>query len=437
MHYLILRMGFGNLLRLLARLPAAAIAALVFLNVGAACGSPLLPNTKIRLTLVQWMPTKGSYEQWATVGGEYTVSDAGTISIPLLGPVSVGNMDETTLASTIAKQLKEKIGLVDEPAATIEILKYPPIYVVGDVTNPGEYAFHTDITVLQAFAMGGGQMRASAGSQNSVDTTKLVGDLKEIDDSIIRSTARIERLEAEMAGEKSLKSRQEGANANPLTAAIYKQEEAIFSARANELTRQSKSLSGLRDLLSEEINVLQEKVKSTDANIGSVQQQLDSTIALIEKGAIVATRQADVERVMRGYQNDRLDLTVAIMRARQSISQTTRDLEGLYDRRQTEVASELQVERATIGQLLLKRDTSQKLLMDSLSSSSAARPDEDPKLAFSIVRNLAGKSNEIDASETTTMMPGDVLKVTLRPGSQTSASNSLKAAETTARNISQ
>ena len=437
MHDLTFRMAFRNLLQLSTRLTVAAIAALVFLDDGTAFGAPLLPNTKIRVTLVQWVPTKGSYEQWATIGGEYTVSDAGTISIPLLGPVSVGNMDEATLASTIAKQLKAKIGLVDEPAATIEILKYPPIYVVGDVTNPGQYEFHTDITVLQALAMGGGQIRAPSELQSSLDITKLVGELKEIDESIIRSTARIERLEAEEAGEKSLQPQQEGVSESPLAAAIYKQEQAIFSARENELIRQSKSLSGLRDLLSDEINVLQEKVKGTDANISSVQEQLDSTIALIEKGAIVATRQAEVERVMRGYQNDRLDLTVAIMRARQSISQTTRDLEGLYDKRRTEVASELQAERATAEQLRLKRDTSQKLLMDRLSSGNAARPGEDPELKFSIVRSVAGKSNEIAATETTPMMPGDVLKVAARAEFQTSAASALKAAETTARNISQ
>lgn len=433
MHYLTSRTGFSDLFQLLGRLSVTAIAVLVLLTTGTVVGAPLLPNTKIRFTLVQWTPTKGSYEQWATVGGEYTVSEAGTISIPLLGPVSVGEMDEAALATSIAKQLKEKIGLVDEPAATIEILKYPPIYVVGDVEKPGEYEFHTGITVLQAFAMGGGQSHSSDGLQSS-DITKLVGDLKEFDDTIFRSTAKIERLEAEMAGETVLHPLQESANTNPLAAAIYTQEEAIFSARANEVARQSKSLSGLRDLLSEEINVLQEKVKSTDANIRSVQQQLDSTISLIERGAIVATRQAEVERVMRDYQNDRLDLTVAIMRARQSISQTTRDLEGLYDRRRTEVASALQVERATVEQLKLRRDTSQKLLMKSLSSF---RQDEHPSLRFSIVRSTAGKSEEIDATETATMIPGDVLKVTMQASSQMTEAGALKAAEQTVVNISQ
>jgi len=423
-------MYFKKLSQVASRFLATTIGALVVLNYGTALGAELLPNTKVRLTIVQWMPTKGTYEQWAPVGGEFTVSREGTISVPLLGPISVGNMDESVLASAIAKRLKEKIGLVDEPAATVEILQYPSVYIVGDIANPGEYQYHSGITVLQALAMGGGELRALDKLQNSLDVTKLVGELKEIDDAIIRNSAKIERLEAETAGEQALPLRKEPSNDSPFAAAIYKQEEVIFSARTNELTRQSKSLTALRDLLSDEISILQEKIKSTDAGITSTQKQLDSTIALIDRGAIVATRQAEVERAMRGYQNDRLDLTAEIMRARQNISQATRDLEGLFDKRRTEVASELQSERATMSQLKLKRDTGQKLLMDRLSSGNAVPLNDKANLRYSIIR---GGSSEIDASETTAMMPGDVLKVT----QATSEPYVSKAFEATRHSVSQ
>ncbi|WP_246779172.1 polysaccharide biosynthesis/export family protein [Rhizobium sp. RHZ01] len=403
----------GNLLSAISKIAAATIAASTFLSASEASCTPLLPNTKIRLTLVQWMPTKSSYEQWPTVGGEYTVSEEGMISLPLLGDVSVRDKDEGTLASAIARQLKEKIGLVDEPAATIQILSYPPIYVIGDVAKPGEYEFHTGITALQALAMSGGQLRSLDSLQNSQGITKLVGEIREINDSIIRSSAKIERLEAEMAGERTIQPKEDRPKTDAFSNAIYKQEEVIFSARANELARQSKSLTDLRDLLSEEIDVLQEKIKSTDLTINSIQQQLESTINLIERGALNATRQADVERTMRDYRINRLDLTVAITKARQGISEATRDLEGLYDRRQTEVATELQSERATLTQLRLKRDTLQTLLIDSPAITDAMHQDKEPKLQFVLVRRAPGTNNttEIASSEMTALLPGDVLKV--------------------------
>lgn len=381
-----------------------------------AAAAPLPPHTKIKLMVVQWMPTKGTYEQWGPIGGEFTVSDAGTISIPVLGSVPVANLDDNGLAAEIAKRLKDKIGLVETPAATVEILDYAPIYVVGDVVKPGEYRFNSSLTVLQALAMSGGEVRAAGVFENSMDITRLLGELKELDDSIIRSGAKIERLEAEMSGAKSVDFSKQVGNADQFTAAIYSQEQIIFAARTNVLERKSKSLIELRDLLTEEIRVLGEKTKSVDANIKSIQQQVDTTALLVAKGAIVATRQAEVERDLRSYQDGRLDIVTAIMRARQSISQTTRDLQALSDERQTEVASDLQAERASLVQLKVKRETRQKLMLDNLSAvAGSARQGQKPILTFSIVRRVNGNMKEVGASETTALLPGDVVKVTQVP----------------------
>ncbi|WP_018896520.1 polysaccharide biosynthesis/export family protein [Rhizobium sp. 2MFCol3.1] len=380
---------------------------------GTAASAPLPPHTKIRLSVVQWMPTKGVYEQWGSIGGDLTVSDAGTVSVPVLGSVAVGDLDDDGLAAEIGKRLKEKIGLVDAPATTVQVLEYPPVYVVGDVSKPGEYKFSLGLTVLQAVALGGGEFRSTSALEGASEVTRLVGALKELDDSITRSNAKIARLETEMTGATTADLSKQADKSDPFAAAIYNQEQVIFEARTSSIDRKAKSLAELRELLNEEIRVLDQKTASTDANIKSIQQQVDSTATLVAKGAVVATRQGEVERTLRSYQDDRLDISTAIMRARQSISQTTRDLQALYDERKTEVASDLQAERATLVQLKVKRETSQKLVLDSLSSlSGAARQGEKPVLTFVIVRRENGTANEISASESTTLMPGDVVKVT-------------------------
>lgn len=110
------------------------ISALVFLagavSPALADSAPLAPHTKIRLTVVQWMPSKGQFERWDAIGGEYTVSDAGEVSLPFMGSQSVGSLDNTSLTNEIAKRLQAKMGLAQTPAVTIEVLEYPPIYVV-------------------------------------------------------------------------------------------------------------------------------------------------------------------------------------------------------------------------------------------------------------------------------------------------------------------
>ncbi|MBY5652217.1 exopolysaccharide biosynthesis protein [Rhizobium leguminosarum] len=368
------------------------------------------PQTKIRLTIVQWMQSKGQYERWDALGGEYTVSDEGAVFLPFLGSVSVGNRDNTSLTNEIAKRLQEKIGLVQPPAVTIEILEYPPIYVVGDVTTPGQYKFRSGLTVLQSLAMSGGPFRATSLQQSQ--TIKLAGELREIDHSLLRSTAKLARLQAEMTGAKEIIFDQTLGVNQQYAAGIYNEERVIFQARANALDRQSKALTELRDLLNSEVGMLGEKVQGSEDNIKSIEDQLTSVKTLVSKGLTVSSRQLDLERLLTTYRSDRLDLVTAIMRGRQAISETTRNLEGLYDTRRSEVASELQSEQASLDQLKLKREMTQKLLLDDLAAGGSSNiTDEALPLTFTVSRRSEGQIRQFQASETTALIPGDVVRV--------------------------
>ncbi|NKK65240.1 polysaccharide biosynthesis/export family protein [Rhizobium leguminosarum] len=398
------------------------------------------PQTKIRLTIVQWMQSKGQYERWDALGGEYTVSDEGAVFLPFLGSVSVGNRDNTSLTNEIAKRLQEKIGLVQPPAVTIEILEYPPIYVVGDVTTPGQYKFRSGLTVLQSLAMSGGPFRATSLQQSQ--TIKLAGELREIDHSLLRSTAKLARLQAEMTGAKEIIFDRALGVDQQYAAGIYNQERVIFQARANALDRQSKALTELRDLLNSEVGMLGEKVQGSEDNIKSIEDQLTSVKTLVSKGLTVSSRQLDLERLLTTYRSDRLDLVTAIMRGRQAISETTRNLEGLYDTRRSEVASELQSEQASLDQLKLKREMTQKLLLDDLAAGGSSNiTDEALPLTFTVSRRSEGQIRQFQASETTALIPGDVVRVVRTPiadrVSQAAPADLPRETETRARQASQ
>lgn len=371
----------------------------------------LVPQTKIRVTVVQWMPGEGEYKQWDALGGEYTVSQDGAISLPVIGSFPIAGLDSDGLAAEIAKRLQAKVGLVQSPVVTVDVLDYPPVYVVGDVTKPGEYKFHIGLTILQSLAMSGGELRNST-DQEKQEETKLVGTLQEMDRSILQGAIRIARLQAEMSGAKEITFEPSAGMDRTLASAIYNQEKAIFLARATALDRQAKSLSELRDLLATEIDLLEQKMKGADENIRSAEEQLVSVKALIEKGALVSSRQIDMERMLTTFRSDRLDLVTAIMRARQSVSETTRNLQGLYDQRQAEVATELQSAQAELDQLKLKRDVTQKLLLDTLAKrKGSAGPGEKVPLAFTVIRRSNGQISEFSAPDTTELQPGDVVRV--------------------------
>lgn len=372
--------------------------------------TPFVPQTKIRLTIAQWLPSKGQYERWDALGGEYTVSDDGAVFLPFLGSLSVGKLDNASLTNQIAKRLQEKIGLMQAPVVMIEIIEYPPIYVVGDVSKPGEYKFRPGLTVLQSLAMGGGPVRAK--SQEQTQSIKFAAELRETDHSILRSVAKLSRLKAEMDGAKEITFDQTEGDDQQYAAGIYNEERVIFQARASALERQSKALVELRDLLNTEISTLEEKMAGADDNIKSVEDQLVSVKTLVEKGLTLSSRQMDLQRLLTTYRADKLDLVTAIMRGRQAISETTRNLEGLADTRRSEIATEAQSEQANLDQLKMKRDLTQKLLIEGLAAGDDAKdPGAELPLTFTVSRRNEGQINQFPASETTALEPGDVVRV--------------------------
>ncbi|WP_161634569.1 polysaccharide biosynthesis/export family protein [Mesorhizobium loti] len=391
---------------------AALVACGFPVMVAQAAGVSFVPQTKLRVTVVQWVPVKGEFEQWSALGGDFVVSETGTVVLPVIGAVSLGAMDSTALAGEIAKRLQTQMGLVKRPDTTVEIIDYPPVYVVGAVATPGEYKYRVGMTVLQALALSGGEARSNASDPSKVEI-QLVGDAQVFDAQILLSKARIARLQAEMSGENEIRFPKPVAGGLDAAAAneIFGQERIIFSARADELDRQTKSLDELCALLDSEIGSLNEKIKMSDASIKSAETDLSNITVLVEKGIAIASRKSELERVVSSYKADRLDQVTAVMRAQQGRAAATRERNGLRDKLHTETAIELQTEQANLTQLVVKQQVAQQLLVNTLATASRERSNGiDQPLNFTILRKVNGDVNEIPAVDSTPLVPGDVIK---------------------------
>ena len=71
----------------------------------------LMPQTKLRVAIVQWLPSKGEYQRWDAVSGEYAVASDGTVTLPLIGAVPVEGMGPVELGAAIARRLQSATGL--------------------------------------------------------------------------------------------------------------------------------------------------------------------------------------------------------------------------------------------------------------------------------------------------------------------------------------
>jgi polysaccharide export outer membrane protein len=364
---------------------------------------------------VQWIPAKGEYQRWDAVSGEYIVSATGTVTLPMVGTIQVADTDGEALASKIAEQLKVKTGLLTLPSATVEIVEYPPVYVMGSVAKPGEYKFRPGLTVLQALALGGGRHRISV-EAGSKDELGLIGELETTREDILRTMGRIARLQSESAGEPAIRFPSElTENRNKKSVSeIIAQEQIIFEARKSGLDRQLDNLSELQSLFTAEVGTLGQKKDMVDKNIKGVEEELTNVKALVDKGIATVSRRSELERAVASLHSSRLDEMTAAMRARQHLSEATRSSLSLRDQRKIDVSMELQDAQSNLLKLQIREDVLMKTLFVNSASIASQRQKErepEPGLSFVVVRNNNDKLEEFAAEETTILVPGDVVKV--------------------------
>ena len=374
----------------------------------------LTPMTKLRLTVVQFVASSGDYKRWDALGGDMDVGPDGTLSVPTLGSIYVTGMSADQLGVEIGTRLQAKLGLLDAPNATVQVLAYPPIYIVGNVSAPGQYAYQPGMTVVQALALAGGERRAETASTVS-ETIKLQSDLDGYASDILRATVRIARLKTEFAKADTITFPASVNTTDPATAEIIAQEQLIFEAHVNELSRQQTGLAQLADLYNAEIDALQQKSATLDDQVVQAQKQVDSVTGLVSAGSATVSRLNDVERALSDLRSQKLDNVIATMTARENLNRSQRDLAKLEDQQQSDTAGQLQEEQAGLEKLLLNQTASMRMLRQSVEFDQNAVLASTARtgLAYSIVRQQGGTAATLEATEESTLLPGDLVRATV------------------------
>lgn len=94
---------------------------------------------------------------------EVRLSDAGSISYPLLGELKIRRMTTGQLSEAIRSQLAD--GYLVNPSVSVTVLEYRQFFIYGQVEKPGGYPYQPGLTLQKAVALAGGfTERASSSS---------------------------------------------------------------------------------------------------------------------------------------------------------------------------------------------------------------------------------------------------------------------------------
>jgi len=84
----------------------------------------------------------------------YAVDKAGYLAFPLIGSVLARGQTPKLMEGRIASMLAN--GFIRNPDVSVEIDRYRPFFIMGEVGAPGQYVYVPGMTVQNAIAIAGG-----------------------------------------------------------------------------------------------------------------------------------------------------------------------------------------------------------------------------------------------------------------------------------------
>jgi exopolysaccharide production protein ExoF len=338
-----------------------------------------------------------------------------------VGETPASGKTTAEIAETISETLHRKFGLAEKPNASVELIEYRPFYITGDVQAPGQYPFAPGLTVIKAVSVAGGTSKNRSAQRVKRDFLNAKGSYDVLAEERLRLLVKRARLKAEAEGKTEIELAGELAS-DPSAQALLAEEKATMSIRRGQLKRQLDALEDLRELLQSEIDSLEKKSVTQQRQIELAKRELSGIGSLKEQGLVVNTRVLSAERTIADLEGRLLDYETAILQAKQDISKAIQDAANLRDSREAEIAVERQQVEADLAQSNLKMDMYRGLMSEALSvAPEAALSDEEAEVTYQLLRSTDGETTTIDASETTPVLPGDVIKVgvTMMPEPET------------------
>src|SRR4028118_1715054 len=79
--------------------------------------------------------------------GEFRISDAGTLALPLVGTIQAAGRTTTEVERAVEQEMRQK-NLFRDPSAAVQVVTYRPVFVLGQVERGGQFAYQPGMTAL-------------------------------------------------------------------------------------------------------------------------------------------------------------------------------------------------------------------------------------------------------------------------------------------------
>jgi protein involved in polysaccharide export with SLBB domain len=347
------------------------------------------------------------------------VGTDGQIQAPFLGGVLVSGRTVSDAMEEVKKRYREG-QIFNAPRIALSVATHRPVYVLGDVRNPGSYPFQPDLTVEKALGLAGGQVVAAASDDPATVRARLRGEMEALDMSIAGSSLAIGRLNAQLAGRTDIVPAD-----IPAESASYVDGPAANSQREVELNilrsdaanaKQQKELlvAGVAEAERGQ-KILDELATKTKDSIGFSRAERDRAKDLQAKGIKTVTEVSNVERQLMLEEARQLQVLANLSEGRRGLLVLRRQLAELDENRRMKALTSLVLERNNLAKgIAQRRSAEEQLMLLSSRTLEDLRMQKEVVLDFTIRHGTVSSSVGIEVASSRTLAPGDVLVVSIR-----------------------
>jgi polysaccharide biosynthesis/export protein ExoF len=370
-----------------------------------------------------------TFYQRMDLSGDYTVEQDGAISIPLLGRFQVEGRPLNDVRGDLAVSFTAVIGRGAN--IDVKITDRAPIYVVGPVKNPGAYKHVPGMIVLQAIALAGGLDRGEGNLSGMIEGAREMERVRSLTLEVKQLLARRSRLEAE----------RDGASTLPITIQLTKlagdrtarsflaTEGSILRAEQARRLQQEKGIALRIAAARNEVEALKSKLDQVDAQKNMRIERLDDLQKIKDRGWATSNSVVALRTELSDIEARRQDYLVAVVQAETRLAEAQEAGARLSSENRANLANAIATVDKEIA-VAQETMTSAKAFASMFYQIGSRTP---PAAAYEIVRQSKDGARTLQATETSLLMPGDVLKIssdiaTNSPGSSVAPMRQLEPA---------
>lgn len=359
----------------------------------------------------------------------------GMISVPMLGAIRAAGSTPAAVQERLALAFgtrifrqrtpdgRDKVALIQPGDVSASVVEYRPVYVNGDVLNPGQHAYRPQMTARHAIALSGGvstvRGRAATAGTEVVEAER---DKQTTAMTLAKEHVRAWRLAAELDSSDSIKPQP----LPPLVTAaalaeMIRVETRFVQVRLAELRQEKAHLEAMASQASDHIKTLTQQEQQEERGLQADIDELDRVTKLYGTGNLPSTRVSDSRRAVLLSSTRRLQTAANLTQVKQQRDELLWRAARVDVIRRIDVLREVSESQIRLAELSTRLESAVEKLrvlgrMITLEPAGRmARP------SITIVRRDRDRWTQLPASEDDALRPGDTIEVVFRTDLATSA----------------